>query len=80
MGIFMQILLAENTSLTEMHVVNAHPIKVQRGGTWKDKNLNCEIETLMLIRSVRSKKSWKDKNLNCEIETYITLFVLLFLS
>ena len=35
---------------------------------WKDKKLNCEIETSHEIIGT-SELTWKDKNLNCEIET-----------
>ncbi len=33
--IFIQFLLVQKTSITETRVVNAHPIKVQRGGLEK---------------------------------------------
>ena len=36
---------------------------------WKDKNLNCEIETIRYLDRQIVQNTWKDKNLNCEIET-----------
>ena len=38
--------------------------------TWKDKNLDYEIETNFSINITDEFLPWKDKNLDYEIETY----------
>ena len=47
----MHFLLVQKPSLTETRVVNAHPIKGQKGGTWKEKYLKYEIETVRNLES-----------------------------
>ena len=39
--------------------------------TWKEKNLDCEIETFSIseTRIMTGRFAWKEKNLDCEIET-----------
>ena len=45
MDIFMQFLLAENTSLAETHVLGVSPVRMQNGCCRNQKKLDYEIET-----------------------------------
>jgi len=64
--------LRRNISLIETVMMEARPVKLPAGRTWKDKTLDYEIETQRwpLLSDFALSVTWKDKTLDYEIETF----------
>ena len=67
------ILEKKRTSITRLKQVSNPITEAEQTQTWKEKNLDYEIETKAESTVPILNPSWKEKNLDYEIETLIYL-------